>query len=732
MPASNKLRLHLLVIAACSVIAILMTYPLITRFTTHTVGGEGDDMIFLWNLWWAKHSLLDLKTNPFRTDYIFYPYDVGLLWHAFTFLNGLLSIPLQYVFNLPTVSNLLMLFSFVLSGFGAFLLIDYFLKDWKSSFVGALIFAFAPVRSLTTSLSLVQWMPFYALYLFKTFDHKKGYVKHALAAGIMLGFNFLSEYNYFMFMLLLTAIFCIYHMVRNRGSFSSVLMRVSLIAIFSLPFVAAPILLSGENLFLSGGYYYAPPELIGRHSAADVPGLLLDRFGFYRDFKKDDDFSYLGIGAVILSALGWLKYRRSAPQTAFWLIIFLVFTVFSLGHYPTFFQSEIKIPLPYKIIPHLPVLKNIRIPVRLLIVSALALSVLSAYGIRALTDKLGKGVVFLILPLILLDSSKVPLQLFDCRVPTFYSRIAEDESAQAILEVPLNIRTGTDFIGSNRATGMYYQSVHGKKIFGGVLSRQPVVVIISHYNLPLIRNIILNQFNYPPYRADLDRQLSSDVVDLFGIDYIVFYKNAFRSKAANAFIKSAIPATVFYEDDKQVVYKTRRRRGLKAATLDMGALSSIPYLFSGWINGQKERDGTTYAWSTGGESVLLLNLRSGFDYEMRMRMRFNDKVKDKRFSISINNRKAAELEASDAWDIYKVVIPGRLLTEGINRVRFTFEEAVITGDRFEELLPFEPFLKPETDRLLWERRGLQWEQRNEKFTGAPISAAFDYIAVAPK
>jgi hypothetical protein len=68
----HDLRHHLAAIGAYVLATILLTYPTATQMGSHIPGG-GDAPWFLWQLWWFKHSLIDLLQSPLTTDLIYYP-----------------------------------------------------------------------------------------------------------------------------------------------------------------------------------------------------------------------------------------------------------------------------------------------------------------------------------------------------------------------------------------------------------------------------------------------------------------------------------------------------------------------------------------------------------------------------------------------------------------------------------------------------------------------------------
>ncbi len=116
------MRKYAWVLLVYTLLSLLLTWPLAAHFTTHVPGDGIDDPALAWNLWWIKHSLVDQPQNPFACDWQFWPVGVNLAFYTLTILNGLFSLPLQAVFGLISAYNLLLLSSFVLSGFGGYLL----------------------------------------------------------------------------------------------------------------------------------------------------------------------------------------------------------------------------------------------------------------------------------------------------------------------------------------------------------------------------------------------------------------------------------------------------------------------------------------------------------------------------------------------------------------------------------------------------------------------------------
>ena len=166
-----------LALLAYLLLAVALTLPLARHFT-HAIPGEGfDGWQNLWNLWWVKRALLIEHSNPWFTDMLYSPTGVGLLFHTLNAFNGFASLPIQLAFGLFPTYNAIVLFSFAVSGLGAYLLARHVLGPGSSRLaaLGAgVIFAFSPYHfaHLLGHMQLVsmEWVPFYALYLLRTVD----------------------------------------------------------------------------------------------------------------------------------------------------------------------------------------------------------------------------------------------------------------------------------------------------------------------------------------------------------------------------------------------------------------------------------------------------------------------------------------------------------------------------------------------------------------------------------
>src|SRR5438270_11083552 len=75
------IAVHFGALLAYALLTLVMTYPIALDLSTQVPGG-GDAWQHIWNLWWVKHALLDLHTNPYHTNLVYYPTAPNLYFHT--------------------------------------------------------------------------------------------------------------------------------------------------------------------------------------------------------------------------------------------------------------------------------------------------------------------------------------------------------------------------------------------------------------------------------------------------------------------------------------------------------------------------------------------------------------------------------------------------------------------------------------------------------------------------
>src|SRR4051812_44287232 len=82
---------HAVVAAGFAALAIVWTYPLILRVSTHLPGsGTGDNVLFLWNFWWMRKALAS-GSSFFFSPYQMAPGGADLTLHTHTAMPAFLG-----------------------------------------------------------------------------------------------------------------------------------------------------------------------------------------------------------------------------------------------------------------------------------------------------------------------------------------------------------------------------------------------------------------------------------------------------------------------------------------------------------------------------------------------------------------------------------------------------------------------------------------------------------------
>lgn len=306
----SMLRKQFIILIAYTLVALVMTYPLGLNFATAIPGVEGDAPSFVWALGWMKTALIDLRANPFYTDYVFYPLGgaTQVLWAVS--LLAFISIPLQYAFGLIVTHNLLYLAATVLTAWGTYLLAEEVLhrsdisaqrsgfdartlppfqtfllfkfvteqrrlaarRSPLAPFAAGLVFAFAPLRLgygiAFFNLFNTQLIPFYALFLIRA--RRDASPREAVRAGIVLGLNAYIDFQIAAFLVLFTALYVLYAWVadrpargegsrallaRLRASLPATIQTAALSALVALLVVAPLLALLANDFAREGGNY---------------------------------------------------------------------------------------------------------------------------------------------------------------------------------------------------------------------------------------------------------------------------------------------------------------------------------------------------------------------------------------------------------------------------------------------------------------------------------------------
>ena len=543
---------HLSVLLFYTLLALLLTWPLVLHFTTHLPGDGIDDPALAWNLWWMKARLVDqLNLDIFHADWMFWPIEINLGFYTLTPLNGLLSVPLQTGLSLVVASNAILLSSFILGGYGTFLLVRYLLqRDWGLGIgdsitqspisnpqflipvVSGIIYAFASSKLFYASLGQFniassQWIPFTVLYLLRVGERRRW--QDAALAALFLTFQAWSELTYATFLLIFIGLYFLWLMGIGyfaRPTHSQFTIRYSPFTIFFLFTFTGAIFLIGIAPFLWAmlpdmrveGDFFTSGGGFSDIFSADLLGYLaptrlhpwLGNWVSGLPFPNDKgQHIFIGYSALALAVIGAIYLlRRQGWRGFFWPGTTFVFWLLTLGPNLRIAGQATPIPGPFALVSLLPFFNGNRYPSRYSVMLMLGVAVLAGYGVLGIVNwrlrrarsasilqstALNRLIASSLIILFLFEHLSIPLPLSDFRIPSVYETIAAEAGDFAVLELPTGWRNGARVMGRSDLLIMmeqWYQTSHGKRLLGGNTSRNPAYKFQYFTDAPLVGDLI--------------------------------------------------------------------------------------------------------------------------------------------------------------------------------------------------------------------------------------------------
>lgn len=489
--------------------ALVQTWPLVKHMSSSiTVWWffPYDAWQFLWNLWWVKDRLL-AGDNPFHTDKLFYPQGSDLYLHPVTFVNGVMSIPLQLLTgNLVLSWNLLALVCFVLSGVGATALSHRVSGSYLAGVVSGFIFAFTPFTMMRFGGHyniFTTWpIPFTLLFLLRF--RETGRARDAALTGVfwaILTLNWLEfSVDATLFLALFFSYWSVVYLRRQNREQLKTLWRGAAIIIGVSVVISSPQLFGAVRDVESGDYFQ--PTNQAQSFSADLlafvtpsplwgPGtapLMGGPNPEHLPVGSIEDTAYLGIVPLLLAGLAVFAVRRTPHRVLFWAAVFLAFSILALGPYlyiddtRTFslFGLSFSVPMPYQLYDKLPLFGSRRVPARMIVFGIMALSMLSGIGLALVMDwlrprakVLAPVLAVVVLGLVWLEYWNPPVALGPLSTPAGLEMIRDDPGAFAVVDAPLGRRNGWTYAGDPTGGPLanYYQTIYEKASVGGYLSR---------------------------------------------------------------------------------------------------------------------------------------------------------------------------------------------------------------------------------------------------------------------
>ena len=483
-PPAEPLRRHVAVLLGYLALALVVTWPLaldmqgaaIQLYEIPVDAGQG-----IWNLWWARESLLR-GWNPYLSEHIYFPQRINLFFQTLSLPNALLVLPVLLAFGPAAAFNAVSLLSFALGGYFAYRLCRG-LAGVAAALAGGFVFAFSAYHLqllLVGAMEVIaiHWIPLYVLVLVRAL--RRPTAIGFIAAGSALALTTLASAYYGLYLAVYTAahvaLAALVAHRRGREAQAPGLSVASALRGLALLYAAwaAPVLL-----------FAGPPDQLGASLMGDwydrqvfQAAALVDYLALNTLHPLWGAWSAAALSAVSPAgveagaALGLTVYllcgvalARSWRAAWPWGALALLAFVFSLGPELKVTGDPTGVPLPFALLDLLSPFRNSTRPNYWIGVLMLPVAALVALGLQALIGRAQRRTIAVAAAaLLVFELWPRPLPLLPLAVDPQYAALRADEVEGAVLELPPR---------TNDSRAMLNQLCHARPLAGGYLARTP-------------------------------------------------------------------------------------------------------------------------------------------------------------------------------------------------------------------------------------------------------------------
>jgi hypothetical protein len=179
------------------------------------------------------------------------------------------------------------------------------------------------------------------------------------------------------------------------------------------------------------------------------------------------------LSLVTLAAIGFAIWRLGLRNPGL-VTIAAGFALLALGPFVHVAGVNTYAPGPWALLRYVPVVGLARTPTRFAIVTALAVSLLFALALVEIGRRWPerrRTLLAAIAVALVVELWPAPRPLYSAEISSIYDIIRADPRPVRVLELPTGVRDGTSSTGNFSARYQFHQTVHGKRLMGGYLSR---------------------------------------------------------------------------------------------------------------------------------------------------------------------------------------------------------------------------------------------------------------------
>jgi len=456
-PTPMPVRLAVALIGIFIVLALIMTYPLVTRMSDG-LSDPGDPLLNTWALQWVAHQLITSPAHLFDGN-IFAPERNTLAYSETLIAPGILVAPLSWLgAGGVLLHNVVFLAGLIASGVGVAFLTWDLTGRMPAAMLSGVVFAFLPFRFdhfPQLQMQQAQWIPL-AVWAF----HRvlwTGRIRDGVWLGTALAAQLMSCMYYGIFLALYLVVFgtcmLVWRIRLWRRWFPALATAVLTATIWFAPaanaYLDARKIVGERGRQENIGFSATPINYLAAPDANWIYGRTAKRFGGHeRDL-------FPGVVVVVLAALA-LWPPLSAVRVAY--AIGLVFAVdLTLGF------NGISYALMYELFSPI---RALRIPALAVILVGFSLAVLAGFGAARIRNS---AVVAILAVAALGESVSLPMSLttIPTEAPAVYSDMLRDNAGSppaTIVELPIDYTRSAHY---EDQIYMYYSTFHWQRLVNG-------------------------------------------------------------------------------------------------------------------------------------------------------------------------------------------------------------------------------------------------------------------------
>jgi hypothetical protein len=469
-----------------ALLAIFITAPLISVFTTHFNGDYiSDTFMTSRHVWWMAHAV-QTGQNPFSQPLLVYPDGIGgaYLWATpFEYFPAWLF---ALVMPLPAAMNLQLLIHITLNGWVAYLFARHLTGQPAPALVAGTLFAIAPAlqgRMYVGHALIVLWvmlLGLHALYQLRNEWRWRWGIFGAVAIGLSAGGS-LTLVVFYIAPLLIWFFVARMWLWEWDWFWRGVRVVVMSLPIWALLFIPLfnELPQNPEVEQAGGGHVLYSADVLSIISPSPFHPTWNDELDYPARVLGEnlvEGATYIGIVGGFLAVIGVL----GSASARGWLRLGIIAWVFSLGPLLKLFDElvvvrmgvyETYIPLPWALFEQLPLISATRAPARWGFIMALCVAIMGGYGMVALFRWLPHtrfwrwGMPAIFIMMILWDYPMFyPMPQVSAELPPALYDLAERDDVRAVFNIPYNDRVLVK-------QALYMQVAHGHPILAGMMFR---------------------------------------------------------------------------------------------------------------------------------------------------------------------------------------------------------------------------------------------------------------------